>query len=78
MSEPLIALRNIEESLAYGKSQTFVLRQITLDIADDHFVSIMGPSGAGNRKRRMALRCNCGPPSRRWRSSRACTSFLTA
>jgi ABC-type lipoprotein export system ATPase subunit len=47
MPEPLIALRNIEKSFTYGKSQTFVLRRITLDIADGDFVSIMGPSGAG-------------------------------
>ncbi len=47
MPEPLIALRNVEKSFAYGKSQTFVLRRITLDIADGDFVSIMGPSGAG-------------------------------
>ncbi len=47
MPEPLIALHNIEKAFAYGKSQTFVLRRITLDIADGDFVSIMGPSGAG-------------------------------
>ena len=47
MSQPLIALRNIEKAFVYGKSQTFVLRRITLEIADGDFVSIMGPSGAG-------------------------------
>ncbi len=47
MPEPLISLRNIEKSFAYGKGQTYVLRRITLDIADGDFVSIMGPSGAG-------------------------------
>ena len=35
------------KSFSHGPSQTFVLRQITLDIADGDFVSIMGPSGAG-------------------------------
>ena len=47
MSQPLIALRNLEKAFAHGPSQTFVLRQITLDIEDGDFVSIMGPSGAG-------------------------------
>ncbi len=47
MSQPLIALRNIEKAFVYGKSQTFVLRRITFEIADGDFVSIMGPSGAG-------------------------------
>ncbi len=43
----LIALRNLEKAYTQGVSQTFVLRRITLDIADGEFVSIMGPSGAG-------------------------------
>ncbi len=47
MPEPLIALRNIEKSFSHGISQTFVLRRITLDIAEGEFVSVMGPSGAG-------------------------------
>ena len=47
MSQPLIALRNLEKAFPLGKSQTFVLRKITLDIAEGDFVSIMGPSGAG-------------------------------
>jgi len=44
---PLIGLRNIEKSYAHGPSRTFVLRRISLDIAEGDFVSIMGPSGAG-------------------------------
>ena len=47
MSEPLIALRRIEKAFSHGVSRTFVLRRITLDIAEGEFVSIMGPSGAG-------------------------------
>src|SRR5436189_3153348 len=43
----LIALRNLEKTYAQGSSPTYVLRQITLDIAAGEFVSIMGPSGAG-------------------------------
>jgi ABC-type lipoprotein export system ATPase subunit len=43
----LIALRNLEKAFPLGKSQTFVLRKITLDITEGDFVSIMGPSGAG-------------------------------
>jgi ABC-type lipoprotein export system ATPase subunit len=44
---PLVSLRNIEKSYAHGPGRTFVLRRISLDIAEGDFVSIMGPSGAG-------------------------------
>jgi putative ABC transport system ATP-binding protein len=44
---PLIRLANIEKSYAHGPGKTFVLRRVSLDIADGDFVSIMGPSGAG-------------------------------
>jgi putative ABC transport system ATP-binding protein len=43
----MIQLRNIEKSFPTKPSPTYVLRQITLDIADGDFVTIMGPSGAG-------------------------------
>ena len=45
--EPIVRLSNIEKSYAHGPGKTFVLRRISLDIADGDFVSIMGPSGAG-------------------------------
>jgi putative ABC transport system ATP-binding protein len=45
--EPLVRMHNIEKSYAHGPGKTFVLRRISLDIADGDFVSIMGPSGAG-------------------------------
>ena len=43
----MIRLRNIEKSFQTQPSPTYVLRQITLDIAEGEFVTIMGPSGAG-------------------------------
>src|SRR6188768_3811727 len=43
----LISLRHLEKSYPQGPSTYHVLRQITIDIADGEFVSIMGPSGAG-------------------------------
>src|SRR5216110_2421460 len=43
----MIQLRNIEKSFPTRPSPTYVLRQITLDIAEGEFVTIMGPSGAG-------------------------------
>ena len=43
----MIQLRNIEKSFPTRPSPTYVLRQITLDIAQGEFVTIMGPSGAG-------------------------------
>jgi ABC-type lipoprotein export system ATPase subunit len=43
----MIQLSNIEKSFPTRPSPTYVLRQITLDIAEGEFVTFMGPSGAG-------------------------------
>jgi len=43
----MIRLRNVEKSYPYKGGQTFVLRQINLDIEEGDFVTIMGPSGSG-------------------------------
>lgn len=43
----MIQLRNLERSYPTRAGQTYVLRQINLDIADGEFITIMGPSGAG-------------------------------
>ena len=43
----MINLVNVEKSYRTGAGQTYVLRRITLDIAEGDFVTIMGPSGAG-------------------------------
>jgi ABC-type lipoprotein export system ATPase subunit len=43
----MIQLKNIEKTYRNGGRQTWVLRDITLDIQPGEFVTIMGPSGAG-------------------------------
>ena len=43
----MIALRNLEKSIETGPTRTWLLRQITAEIREGEFVSIMGPSGAG-------------------------------
>ena len=43
----MIQLRNIEKSYPVAGGQSFVLRQITMDIHGGEFVTVMGPSGAG-------------------------------
>jgi ABC-type lipoprotein export system ATPase subunit len=43
----MIRLANIEKSYPFKGGQTFVLRQISLEIASGEFVTIMGPSGSG-------------------------------
>ena len=43
----MIKLRNIEKSYPVGDGRYYVLRRITLDVAEGEFLTIMGPSGAG-------------------------------
>lgn len=43
----MIKLRNIEKSYPVGAGRYYVLRRITLDVAEGEFLTIMGPSGAG-------------------------------
>jgi ABC-type lipoprotein export system ATPase subunit len=43
----MIRLKNVEKAYAYKGGQTFVLRQIDLEIGAGDFVTIMGPSGSG-------------------------------
>ncbi len=45
--EPLIRLHNLEKFYESRAGRTYVLRQVTLDIEEGEFVTIMGPSGAG-------------------------------
>lgn len=43
----MISLRNISKYYPAGFGKTYVLRNVSLDIAQGEFVSIMGPSGSG-------------------------------
>ena len=43
----MIELSNLEKFYETGPTRTWVLRQITMDIREGEFVTIMGPSGAG-------------------------------
>jgi ABC-type lipoprotein export system ATPase subunit len=43
----MISLRNLEKSVETGPTRTWLLRQISADVREGEFVSIMGPSGAG-------------------------------
>lgn len=45
--EPLIRLHNLEKFYESRAGRTYVLRQVTLDIEEGEFVTVMGPSGAG-------------------------------
>jgi len=44
---PLISLTRLEKSVPSGNGRLWILRDLTLDIQDGEFVTIMGPSGAG-------------------------------
>ncbi len=43
----MISLRNLERSYKTGHTENYVLRRVSLDIAEGEFVTVMGPSGAG-------------------------------
>ena len=43
----MIELLNIEKAYEVRATKTFVLRRITLSIREGEFVTIMGPTGAG-------------------------------
>jgi ABC-type lipoprotein export system ATPase subunit len=43
----MIKLRGVSKYYSTGYVKTFVLRNVTLDIAEGEFVTVMGPSGAG-------------------------------
>lgn len=45
--EPMIRLRNIEKCYKTKAGMTYVLRQITIDVQEGDFATVMGPSGAG-------------------------------
>lgn len=45
--QPLIQLSNLEKCIASKAGPLYLLRQISLEIAQGDFVTIMGPSGAG-------------------------------
>lgn len=45
--EPMIKLRNVEKLYKTKAGQTYVLRQISIDVDEGDFITIMGPSGAG-------------------------------
>jgi putative ABC transport system ATP-binding protein len=44
---PVVGLRNLEKYFDTAAGRSYVLRQITCDIAPGDFITIMGPSGAG-------------------------------
>lgn len=44
---PMIQMRGVEKSYPFKGGRSWVLRQISLDIRDGDFVTIMGPSGSG-------------------------------
>ena len=53
----MIQLRNLEKSIQTKAGQTWLLRQINLDVAAGDFLTLMGPSGAGKSTLLSILGC---------------------
>lgn len=53
----MISLKNLEKSVKTRAGETWLLRQIDLNIAEGDFVTIMGPSGAGKSTLLSILGC---------------------
>lgn len=45
--EPLVRSSNIEKSVPQGDSRLYLLRQVSIDVPEGDFLTLMGPSGAG-------------------------------
>lgn len=60
-SYPIIHLENIQKSYFMGKQAISVLKGITLDIAKNEFVALMGPSGSGKSTLMNILGCLDSP-----------------
>src|SRR5687767_6861697 len=45
--DALIRTNNIEKSVPQGENRLFLLRQISLEVPQGDFLTLMGPSGAG-------------------------------
>jgi putative ABC transport system ATP-binding protein len=45
--EPLVIIKNLNKSYRRGNQSVPVLRDITVDIAENEFLALMGPSGSG-------------------------------
>jgi putative ABC transport system ATP-binding protein len=53
----MINLKNLEKSIKTKAGETWLLRQINLDIPEGEFVTFMGPSGAGKSTLLSILGC---------------------
>lgn len=53
----MITLRNLEKSVRTKAGETWILRQIQLDVPEGEFLTLMGPSGAGKSTLLSILGC---------------------
>ncbi|GJM80310.1 hypothetical protein HMSSN139_28060 [Paenibacillus sp. HMSSN-139] len=48
-NRPKISCKNLNKIYRSKRSETFALKDINMDIADNEFICVVGPSGCGNR-----------------------------
>ena len=61
MSTPIIHLDDIQKSYYMGKQALPVLKGVSLDIAKNEYVALMGPSGSGKSTLMNILGCLDSP-----------------
>src|SRR3990172_4746540 len=58
---PLVVLRNVSKIYRLGEEEIRALDDVTLDIAEGEFISIIGPSGSGKSTLMHILGCLDSP-----------------
>lgn len=51
----LLHTKNIQKSVPQGENRLYLLRQVSLEVPEGDFLTLMGPSGAGKSTDRKSV-----------------------